>query len=277
MNCEEATELMDGYLDGELDPITSQAIEQHLQDCHNCEQAYKAHTALTHAISGGAPYYKAPRGLRERIQSSLREEIAEQPVRTVAPDARPQSATKQPEPRSILFGPSWNWLALAAVIVFAAIIAWNLLPGLRRPDAEQFLATQLIASHVRSLMANHLADVPSSDQHTVKPWLDAKLDFAPPVVDLTSAGFPLIGGRLDYLDNRPVAALIYQRRKHFINLFVWPASDASRRTSAKEISRQGYHLLHWIEGDFNYWAVSDVNKEDLENFQRLFEEQIAAH
>jgi len=277
MNCEQATDLMDGFLDGELDPITSQAIEQHLRDCHNCEQAYKAHTALTQAISRGTPYYKAPRGLRERIQSSLREEIAEQPTRTVAPDARRQSATKQPEPRSILFGTAWNWLALAAAIVFAAIIAWNLLPGLQRSDAEQFLATQLIASHVRSLMANHLADVASSDQHTVKPWLDAKLDFAPPVVDLTSAGFPLIGGRLDYLDNRPVAALIYQRRKHFINLFVWPASDASRRTAAKEISRQGYHLLHWIEGDFNYWAVSDVNKEDLQNFQRLFEEQIAAH
>jgi len=277
MNCEQATELMDGYLDGELDPITSQAIEQHLRDCHNCEQAYKVHTALTHAISRGAPYYKAPTGLRERIQSSLREEIAEQPARTVAPDARPQSATKQPEPRSILFGTSWNWLALAAAIVFAAIIAWNLLPGLQRPDAEQFLATQLIASHVRSLMANHLADVASSDQHTVKPWLDAKLDFAPPVVDLTNAGFPLIGGRLDYLDNRPVAALIYQRRKHFINLFVWPASDASRRTAPKEISHQGYHLVHWVEGDFNYWAVSDVNKEDLQNFQHLFEEQVVAH
>jgi len=277
MNCEQATELMDGYLDGELDPITSQAIEQHLRDCHNCEQAYKAHTALSHAISRGAPYYKAPTGLRERIQSSLREEIAEQPARAVAPDARPQSATKQPEPRSILFGTSWNWLALAAAIIFAAIIAWNLLPGLQRSDAEQFLASQLIASHVRSLMANHLADVASSDQHTVKPWLDAKLDFAPPVVDLANADFPLIGGRLDYLDNRSVAALIYQRRKHFINLFVWPASDVSRRTKAKEISHQGYHLLHWIEGDFNYWAVSDVNKEDLQNFQHLFEEQIAAH
>ena len=277
MNCEQATDLMDGYLDGELDPVTSQAIEQHLRDCRNCEQKYMANRALVNAIGSAMPYYKAPTGLRERIQSSLREEIAEQSARAVAPDARPQSATKQPERRSILFGTSWNWLALAAAIVFAAIIAWNLLLGLQRSDAEQFLATQLIASHVRSLMANHLADVASSDQHTVKPWLDAKLDFAPPVVDLTNAGFPLIGGRLDYLDNRPVAALIYQRRKHFINLFVWPASDVSRRTSAKEISHQGYHLLHWVEGDFNYWAVSDVNKEDLQNFQHLFEEQVVAH
>src|SRR6266516_740038 len=277
MNCEQATDLMDGYLDGELDPVTSQAIEQHLRECRNCEQRYMANRALIHAIGSAMPYYKAPTELRERIQSSLRAEIAERPSRRGAPDARPLIPKKQPEPKSILFGSSWNWLALAAAIIFAAIVAWNLLPGLRRPDAEQFLATQLIASHVRSLMANHLADVASSDQHTVKPWLDAKLDFAPPVVDLANAGFPLIGGRLDYLDNRPVAALIYQRRKHFINLFVWPASDASRRTAAKEISHQGYHLLHWVEGDFNYWAVSDVNKEDLQNFQHLFEEQAVAH
>jgi anti-sigma factor RsiW len=277
MNCEQATDLMDGYLDGELDPVTSQAIEQHLRDCRNCEQKYMANRALVNAIGSAMPYYRAPVELREGIQSSLQEEIVERPARNVAAYARPVIAEKQPEWRTILFGTPWNWLALAASIVFAAIVAWNLLPRLQRPDAEQFLATQLIAGHVRSLMANHLADVASSDQHTVKPWLDAKLDFAPPVVDLTSAGFPLIGGRLDYLDNRPVAALIYQRRKHFINLFVWPASDASRRTAAKEISHQGYHLLHWVEGDFNYWAVSDVNKEDLQNFQHLFEEQVVAH
>ena len=207
----------------------------------------------------------------------MRDEVAARPARHLAADARPLIANKQRETRSILPEASWSWLALAAAIILAAVIAWNVLPALQRPGADQFLATQLIASHVRSLMANHLADVASTDQHTVKPWLDAKLDFAPPVADLANAGFPLIGGRLDYLDNRPVAALIYQRRKHFINLFVWPASDASRRTKATEISRQGYHLLHWIEGDFNYWAVSDVNKEDLQNFQRSFEEQIAAH
>ena len=277
MNCEEATKLMDGYLDSELDPMTSQKIEQHLRDCHNCDERYTANRTLIRAISRAIPYHKAPVELRERIQSSLREEIAERPTRSVAPDARPVIAKKQREPRSVLFGTSWNWLALAASIVFVAIVAWNLVPRLQQPSAsaEQFLATQLIASHVRSLMANHLADVASSDQHTVKPWLDAKLDFAPPVVDLTNAGFPLIGGRLDYLDNRSVAALIYQRRKHFINLFVWPASGASRTT--KEISHQGYHLLHWVEGDFNYWAVSDVNKEDLQNFQHLLEEQLVAH
>ena len=276
MNCEETTKLMDGYLDGELDPITSQTIEQHLLDCPNCEQRYMTNRALIHAIGSAMPYHKAPTELRERIQSSLREEIAERPTRNAAPDAGPLIAKKQPEPRSIVFEASWKWLALAACIVFAAIIGWNLLPGLQRPDAEQFLATQLIASHVRSLLANHLTDVASSDQHTVKPWLDVKLDFAPPVVDLANEGFPLIGGRLDYLDNRPVAALVYQRRKHFINLFVWPKTPGTTETE-KAITRQGYHLHRWMDSDFNYWAVSDVNEADVDAFKKVFEEQTARH
>src|SRR3989442_2768016 len=281
MNCEEATKLMDGYLDGELDPITSEKIDQHWRDCRKCEEAYEAHTALTHAISRGAPYYKAPIELRQRIHSSLRDEVADKPARTVLRRSQLLVRSKQPEPRTVLFGTPWNWLSLAglglaAAIIFAAIIFSNLAPVLRRPGADQFLATQLIASHVRSLMANHLTDVASSDQHTVKPCLDAKLDFAPPVVDLSSEGFPLVGGRLDYLDNRPVATLVYQRRKHFINLFVWPAgSDEARSTKA--MARQGYQLLHWEDSDFNYWAVSDINDKELREFKQLFQEQIPHH
>src|SRR5438105_7870201 len=204
--------------------------------------------------------------------------MAEQPngSGSIPVEARPLIAKEQAESRSILFGTSWNWLALAAAVIFAAIIAWNLGPRLQRPGANQFLATQLIASHVRSLMANHLTDVGSSDQHTVKPWLDAKLDFAPAVVDLSNEGFPLIGGRLDYLDNRAVAALIYQRRKHFINLFVWPAAPDETRTP-KTITRQGYQLLHWVESDLNYWAVSDINEKELQEFKQLFEEQSVPH
>ena len=276
MNCEEAVKLMDGYLDGELDPITSQAIEQHLRDCGHCDQAYKTHGSLIHAIGNATPYFKASAELRERIQSSLRKETSEQPVRNGVRGAQVLFHKRQSEPRSILWEPPWNWLGLAAAIIFGAIIALNVVPRFQRPEADQFLATQLIASHVRSLMANHLTDVASSDQHTVKPWLDAKLDFAPAVVDLSEKGFPLIGGRLDYLDNRPVAALIYQRRKHFINLFVWPAgSDAAGGTKA--MMRQGYQLLHWVDSDFNYWAVSDINDKDLQEFKQLFEEQSPHH
>jgi mycothiol system anti-sigma-R factor len=276
MNCEEATKLMDGYLDGELDPITSQTIEQHLRECPKCDQAYKIHGSLIRVIGNAAPYYKAPAELRERIQSLLRDEIAERPTRNVARDAQPLFPRRQPRPRAILWETSWNWLALAAAILLAAIIGWNLLPRLQRPGTDQLLATQLIASHVRSLMANHLTDVASSDQHTVKPWLDAKLDFAPPVVDLASEGFPLIGGRLDYLDNRPVAALVYQRRKHFINVFVWPGETGAARP-AMAMSHQGYQLLHWADSDFNYWAVSDVNVNDLQLFKQQFETRTPRH
>ena len=276
MNCEEATKLMDGYLDGELDPITSQTIEQHLRECPKCDQAYKIHGSLIRAIGNATPYYKAPSELRERIQSSLREEIAERPARNIARETQRPFPRSQPRPRAILWETSWNWLALAAAIIFAAIIAFTLVPRWQRPGADQFLATQLIASHVRSLMANHLTDVASSDQHTVKPWLDVKLDFAPPVVDLANEGFPLIGGRLDYLDNRPVAALVYQRRKHFINLFVWPKTPGTTETE-KTITRQGYHLHRWMDSDFNYWAVSDVNEADVDAFKKVFEEQTARH
>ena len=231
---------------------------------------------MAHAISQAAPYYKAPLELRERIQVSLREAIGAPASRgAVGEDPRP---VRRPERvrRGVFFDMPWNWLALAAAIAVAAIVASSFLPRLRQPEADQFLATQLIASHVRSLMANHLTDVASSDQHTVKPWLDVKLDFAAPVVDLSGEGFPLIGGRLDYLDNHSVAALVYQRRKHFINLFIWPTTPADSKEQ-KMVERDGYHLVHWADGDFTYWAVSDVNNTDLETFKRSFEQQVSPH
>src|SRR5947199_3239319 len=276
MNCEQCKNLMDGYLDRELDPITNQEIEQHLRDCRNCDQAYKAHGSLMRAIGDGAPYYKASATLRERIQSSLRQEIAKEPVRNVVEDSPSLFSARPRWTRTVSFGTPWSGLAFAAAIVFAAIITFNLMSRLQRPGNDQFLATQLIASHARSLMANHLTDVASSDQHTVKPWLDAKLDFAPAVVDLSEKGFPLIGGRLDYLDNRPVAALIYQRRQHFLNLFVWPLGP-DRAGSTKAMTRQGYQLLNWVDSDLNYWAVSDINEKELQEFKQLFEGQISHH
>jgi mycothiol system anti-sigma-R factor len=266
MNCEEVIRLRDGYLDGELDPVTNEVIEEHLQTCRNCAEAYQSHRALIGAIQNAASYYNAPQGLRERIRSSLREANSLQPTSLARKVVKP---TVFPAIR-------WNLFAMAAAIALAAVVAMTVVSRDHRTDSGQFLATELIASHVRSLMANHIADVASSDQHTVKPWLDAKLDFAPPVVDLATDGFPLLGGRLDYLDKRPVAALVYKRREHFINLFVWPA-NASSDDGAKSMSRQGYQLLHWTAADMNYWAVSDVNAEDLHVFQEQFIARTAPH
>ena len=270
MNCDEVRKLMDGYLDGELDPVTSQKVDQHLRDCRKCEQTYEVDTVLSHAISQAAPYYKAPTELRERIHASLGDAIIASTIADGARENQLLARRTKPEQRNIFSELPWNWLGLAAAIILAVAIVSTLLPRMRAPATDQFLATQLIASHVRSLMANHLTDVASSDQHTVKPWLDAKLDFAAPVVDLSDQGFPLIGGRLDYLDNHSVAALVYQRRKHFINLFVWPRKPEDSK-SEKMVARDGYHLLHWVDGDFNYWAVSDVSVVDLQSFKQLFE------
>ena len=270
MNCDQIKSLMDGYVDGELDALTNQQIELHLRDCDRCRQMYETQRNLVQTVAATAPYYTAPPGLRATIQNSLRETAPGKRLQR-GPGKPPWPGhTEQRQSRGLDIRRQWPWLAAAAALVAAAVIAFTLAP---RRDADQFLATQLIASHVRSLMANHLTDVASSDQHTVKPWLDAKLDFAPAVVDLGTDGFPLVGGRLDYLNNRPVAALIYQRRKHFINLFVWPVESGSAGAS-RMITHQGYQLLHWIDSDFNYWAVSDVNQTDLQTFKQLFEKQL---
>jgi anti-sigma factor RsiW len=267
MNCEETIKLVNGYLDGELDPMTSQSIEQHLRTCRRCEQIYESQRSLARAITNSAPYYKASPELRQRIQSSLRDGMR---VTATADGELPSTATQHPASRSIISKTPWNWLAMAAAILVTAIVIWNVAPRARQQN--QFLATQLIASHVRSLMANHLTDIASSDHHSVKPWLDERLDFAAPVPDLAGDGFPLVGGRLDYLDNRPVAALVYQRRKHYINLFIWLAGPETKETT-ETLARQGYHLLHWTDSDFNYWAVSDVSANDLQTFKQLFDKQ----
>jgi mycothiol system anti-sigma-R factor len=273
MNCEQATELMDGYLDGELDAVTNQEIERHLRECSKCSQTYELQRDLVRAVETSAPYFRAPAELRQSIQSSLRGAIATPPLGNASDQTRARPFSRRSERPAMVFTPQWSWLALAAAIIAAAIVAVNVVPRWQSSRGDQFLATQLIASHVRSLMASHLTDVASSDQHTVKPWLDTKLDFAPPVFDLANDGFPLVGGRLDYIENRPVAALVYQRRKHFINLFIWPA-ESVMTVANKTISHQGYQLVQWIDGEFNYWAVSDVSDGDLQAFKQAFEKQL---
>lgn len=254
MSCSETHDLLHGYLDGELDLVKTLEIEQHLQECPDCSQAYNNQQALRTAIrtNGNSLYFKAPAQLQKRVQSSVRKVSK---ARTAPP---------------VL---SWRLLGLAAMLLIAVLTTGMLVRIVSVPSANDLLTQEVLSSHVRSLMANHLVDVSSSDQHTVKPWFDGKLDFSPPVVDLANQGFPLVGGRLDYLDNRAVAALVYRHRKHFINLFIWPTQNPDAGT--KTVTHQGYELLYWTKSGMNYWAVSDLNATELQQFVHLIQNQIA--
>ena len=154
--------------------------------------------------------------------------------------------------------------AIAASIAVVAVAGVMLAMMLRAPAANETLAQEVVSSHIRSLMANHLTDVSSTDQHNVKPWFNGKVDFSPPVKDLAGQGFPLIGGRLDYLGGRPVAALLYHRRRHIINLFIWPSLHSD--SGPKTIATKGYNLIHWTRSGITYWAVSDLNENELSEF-----------
>ena len=253
MNCQEIEALKHAYADRELDLVRTTEIEQHLRDCHACSQAYQNIRALGSALKSSDLYFKAPTELKKRLRASLGTEHTDAPTRQ----------------RSDALALSWwQWLKWAIALAGTALIAFLLATALIGPSTDERLAGEVTANHVRSLMAAHLTDVTSSDQHTVKPWFDGKIDFAPPVKDLADQGFPLVGGRLDYLQNRSVAALVYQRHKHFVNLFIWPATHSSN-TAEKPAVRQGYNLIHWNGSGMTFWTVSDLNPAELRQFAEL--------
>jgi anti-sigma factor RsiW len=238
-------DLLPAYFDGELDAADRLAFEEHLTACPDCARELAAQQELRAALRDDSLRYRPPAGLAGRIRASLAAE------RTVAPF-----------PRRLA------WLAAAAILVGAGLAGAGLALLARVPSADDRLAQEVTAGHARSLLADHLFDVPSTDQHVVKPWFQGRLDFAPPVKDLKEQGFPLAGGRLDFLDGRTAAALVYHRRQHVINLFVWPAAGAGD-SGVRTASRRGYHLAHWVEGGLNFWAVSDLNADELGEFARL--------
>jgi anti-sigma factor RsiW len=203
------------------------ALAAHLLSCPSC------------MIGTHAPYYEAPPGLERKIRQTLR---AEQTVPS-----------------------TWRWLTLAASLLLGASLAWNVAQFRSRVDPDQLVAADVLSAHLRSLVGTHLLDVPSSDQHTVKPWFNGRLDFSPGVKDLE--GFPLLGGRLEYFDGHPAAALIYGRHKHTINLFIWPSAKA---TGVAAQTRNGYHLQHWSANGMTFWAVSDLNEVELSQFVSLY-------
>jgi anti-sigma factor RsiW len=248
MNCQQAKQLIDPYADGELEASAVLDLEQHLQDCSACASAWRNLRSLKKSLNSEALYFTAPAELRRRIESEL-----------------PSPAESVPQRPAW----NWNWLTTAMSGAFAVCLALLLVLARTRPSSEQLLSEELVSSHVRSLMANHILDVVSTDQHTVKPWFNGKLDFSPPVRDLAAEGFPLIGGRLDYLGGRSVAAVVFQRHQHPINLFVWPAKETDSKAVSVRPS-QGYHLIHWSAAGMAFWAVSDLNEKELMEFAQDF-------
>jgi anti-sigma factor RsiW len=254
LSCQETRELIHGYLDGEVDLVKSMEIEEHLRDCPACMQTYKSIRSLRSALGNSALRFEPPANFEQRLRSTLRQESA--------PESDPLSLR-------------WRWIVAGASLVAAGLAIWAVAGLTARPPTDDVLAQEIVSSHVRSLMADHLTDVLSSDQHTVKPWFDGKLDFSPTVKDLSQQGFSLNGGRLDYIDNRPVAALVYQRRQHSINLFVWPSKEAPAMIEQASV-RQGYNVIRWSNAGMTYCAVSDLNLVELQQFVQLLKEQSQA-
>jgi anti-sigma factor RsiW len=258
MNCDEVRDLLHACADNELDVVTSRLVEEHMRDCPSCQNAFLADRAIKKVLANPALRQPASDSTRQRLLASG---LFSQPTSAARIDA---GSSQSQTPRRLF---NWNLLSIAASILILAGVIW-FVPGiLSHPSAGASDADQVLAMHLRSLqMDSHLIDVQSTDQHTVKPWFDGRLDFAPPVHDLADQGFPLAGGRLDYFHGRAVAALVYHRNKHIINLFIWPG-DSGQTTGAM----QGYNMIHWSAGGMTLWAVSDVNAADLQKFSDLFQ------
>ena len=246
MNCEQNQKLIQAYHDGELDVANMLQVDEHVADCPGCFNTLRSLSTLRGALQNEGLRFTAPAGLRQSIRTAIGQ--------SAAAEQEPVRARTRPWSQSL------GWAA--AAVVFAASAAMF---TLRPAHDDDRVVAALTDSHVRSLLAEHLMDVPSTDQHTVKPWFDGKLDFAPVVRDLRESGFPLLGGRLDVIDGHSAAALIYGRQKHFINLFIWP-SKAGATKAPQSTQRQGYNLVRWSDGRMEYTAISDLNETELRLF-----------
>lgn len=248
MSCEETRKLLNAYEDRELDLVRNLDIEDHLRGCAGCSALHRNHQTLSGALQDEALYLRAPAGLHGRVHAALEKGVV------------PETSSRQRSPYGVKY-----WLPIAASLLI--VIATLAFYSLKTRPSGQLVAQEVVTDHIRSLLANHLVDVPSSDQHTVKPWFTGKLDFAPSVKDLTGQGFILVGGRLDYLDHRNVAALVFHRRQHTINLFIWPVNQSD--TPIEVSTRQGFNIAHFTRSGLTYWAVSDLNSSELRQFIQL--------
>jgi len=250
MNCADCEVLLHALIDGELDAGHARDVEAHVATCAGCAGKLNALRAMRDALAAADLKYAVPSQLRRRIEAAL--PLLSSPATSVT------HRFWQPSRRAFFGG-------FAAGATLSAALAVGAMLAVFRNDQEVAIADQVVSAHIRSLQAGHLMDVEASDQHTVKPWFEGKVDVAPPVIDLTAQGFTLLGGRLDYIDAEPVAAVVYRRRKHAINLFVARRLGAEHANMTAS-SLQGYNIRHWSSGGLDYWAVSDLDPLELNEF-----------
>jgi len=260
MHCEEAKRLLQADVDGELDAATSAHLAAHVAGCADCQTERAALLGLKQAVKQGR-VHAAPEALRRRLHIAIADAAHKEAA------LKETAQAKKPAPKKP-FKLSWAWLngsfAGAGALAFAFMFSLYL----SRPSDVDLLEQDVISGHARSMMASHLSDVASTDQHTVKPWFADKLDFAPNVADFSAEGYPLVGGRLDYIDQHNVAAIVYHRRLHTINLYEWPERGHTAAPTLS-VSREGYQLMHWNANGMNYWLVSDMNAQELNEFKDL--------
>jgi len=247
-SCGEMRLLLQADADGELSPAEAARVGEHLEHCPDCAALPPQLASLSARLREQAPYHAAPERLRDAVRARMAAMAPAEPAPTRRRPAFARLRTAAP------FGAGF---ALAACLALALL-----------PRATSGLPEEIVSDHIRALQPGHLMDVVSTDQHTVKPWFDGRLDFAPPVKDLQAQGFPLTGGRLDYLGGRPAAVLIYQRRQHVINLFIWPEHG---HPAPLATSRNGYNIVRWNQGDMAFWAVSDLDPKELAAFAADFQ------
>jgi len=256
MNCDQVSTLLEAYVDGDsIDAVAVREIEAHLARCPGCSLKFETLKANAQAIRETALYHKAPEHLLRNIGSIG---AVEPKIERPAWDWRPRA---------------WSFANLCVVAAAATIIVITLVGRRGESPRGPFpIDAELVSAHIRSLQANHLFDVLSTDQHTVKPWFQGKLDFSPSVPNLTSSGFPLVGGRLDYIGGRPTAALIYKRGKHIINVFVRPTPSDSETENG---TIDGYHIVIWTSKRIEYSVVSDADFAALDEFSNAFRTAIS--
>lgn len=248
MDCKEALSLIDADTDGELDLVAHLALAEHRRGCPACRQAAETAAARRHALRAGLTRHAAPAALRERLTGSF-----SAPVETPGLVLTARRA------------PAWWTASLAVAATLAIVVAYQ---AGRTRERRHDLFNEVVADHVRSLQEKHLTDVVSTDQHTVKPWFAGRLDFSPPVADLAAQGFPLVGGRLEYIGGQAGAALVFQRHKHVVNLMIWRAGESPLRRSSEE--QFGYRSLAWSDSGLNFVAVSEIPKAELAAFADAF-------